>query len=302
MNLSELKYAIREMIIDELSTVVDKNSVAADVKGKNPATVAAAIDRAKELGKPVAIAEDEEQLDEMASFYKIKDDVDKKKAIAAINKAIEANPRKKNLQTILQKLRDTGEANLPALDKEKEVSPGTYNSVANRQALDSIEFLVGVNAKKGRKADPNKPAKEPKEKGVPGRKKGSTKPKDALAFTMGGDVSISGKDATKSFIKRAIKAADLGKPVELLKMKDMAVIDKEIVDLGDEMKSKVARAKEIAAKGNQKSYTEEEEAFMSDLRAKRDRLLQLKATKEKLLKNTIKKQDRNIDVTNADLD
>ena len=175
-------------------------------------------------------------------------------------------------------------------------------------AVNSIEKtaankLTGKEAgKPGRKADPNKPAKEPKEKGAIGRPKGSTKSNDALAFTMGGDVSVSGKNVPKSLIKRAVKAAALSKPVELLKMKDMAAIDQEIIDLGSELKSKVAKAKEIAAKGNIKNYTEEEAAFMDDIRTKGQRLAQLKATKEKLLKTTIKRQDRNIDVANVDLD
>jgi predicted ABC-type ATPase len=58
MRISELKSSIREMIVNELTTppvVVDKNSIATDIKGKNPETVIAAIAAAKQSNKPVTI-------------------------------------------------------------------------------------------------------------------------------------------------------------------------------------------------------------------------------------------------------
>jgi hypothetical protein len=119
---------------------------------------------------------------------------------------------------------------------------------------------------------------------------------------MGGNVTVSGKTPTKAFLQRAVKVAQMGKSVELLKTRDLGAVDKEITDLSQELKSKVARSKEIAAKGNTKSYTPEEAAFMDDIKAKGARLSQLKATKEKILKTTVKRQDRNIDTANVDLD
>jgi phage host-nuclease inhibitor protein Gam len=119
---------------------------------------------------------------------------------------------------------------------------------------------------------------------------------------MGGDVTVSGKTPTKALLKRAVKAAQMSKPVELLKTRDLGAIDKEIVTLSQELKDKIAQSKEIAAKGNTKSYTPEEAAFMDDIKAKGARLSQLKATKEKILKTTVKRQDRNIDTANVDLD
>jgi hypothetical protein len=50
MKISELKEAIREMIVSEL-TIVDKDTAPADVKDENPATVKAAIMKAKEMNK-----------------------------------------------------------------------------------------------------------------------------------------------------------------------------------------------------------------------------------------------------------
>jgi hypothetical protein len=175
-------------------------------------------------------------------------------------------------------------------------------------AVNSIEKtaankLTGKEkGKLGRPADPNKQAAEPKEKGSIGRPKGSTKPKDSVAFTMGGNVSISGKNVSPAEKKKAVKSAQMGKPVELLKTRDLEAIDKEIVDLSQELKSKLTKTKEIAAKGNLKDYTPEETAFMDDVKSKSIRISQLKATKEKILDKTVKRQDRNIDIANADLD
>jgi hypothetical protein len=191
------------------------------------------------------------------------------------------------------------------LEEQAEIDGESFNASI---AINSIEKtaankLTGKEAgQRGRKADPNKPASEPKEPGMRGRPKGLTKPNDALAFTMGGDVTVSGKNIPQSLIRKAVKSAALNKPVELLKIKDMAVIDKEIVDLSDELKSKVAAAKQIASKGNIKNYTEEEVAFMDDMRTKGQRLTQLKATREKLQTKTIKRQDRNIDIASTDED
>jgi len=68
MKRSELAHQIKEMIVDVLSevTVVDKNTtpdeiaqIAKDEK-KDPPTVKKAIDTAKQTGKPVSIAEEDE--------------------------------------------------------------------------------------------------------------------------------------------------------------------------------------------------------------------------------------------------
>lgn len=68
MKRSELAQQIREMIVDvlqeenvdEISTVVDKTTNPADIKGEDPLTVKTAIDTAKKTGKPVTIAEEDE--------------------------------------------------------------------------------------------------------------------------------------------------------------------------------------------------------------------------------------------------
>jgi len=239
----------------------------------------------------------EEQLDEMAF---LKGPRAPEGLEAAITAVVKSNSDAELVD--IRKAIKTDEKVLSALKKVgiKDVRDG----IADNQLNKFIELIRGnrVIGKLGRPVDPNKPSKEPKEKGSIGRPKGSTKPKDSVAFTMGGNVSISGKNVSPAEKKKAVKSAALNKPVELLKIKDMAVIDKEIVDLSDELKSKVAAAKQIASKGNTENYTEEEVIFMDDMRAKSQRLTQLKATREKLQTKTIKRQDRNIDIASTDED
>jgi hypothetical protein len=306
MNLSKLKAAIREMIISELSENVYAGKGAEDEIKKAPefGTLSqASKDKAiQSLRKNDTVTLEEDDLNEMASFYKIKDDADKKEAIATLNKLQASTKKGGALDQIITKLKQDNQVDLNALAKETGKTLASYNNTETRPKLDSLSFLDSSGSKRGPKADPNKPAKEPKEPGVRGPKKGSKRSSDAMAFTMGGDVTVSGKTPTKAFLKRAVKAAQMGKPVELLKTRDLGAVDKEITDLSQELKSKVARSKEIAAKGNTKSYTPEEAAFMDDIKAKGARLSQLKATKEKILKTTVKRQDRNIDTANVDLD
>ena len=294
MKISELKSAIREMIISEL-TVVDKDTTPAEVKNENPATVKAAIMKAKEMNKPVTIAEDD-ALNEMAFLKGPKAPEGLEDAITAVVKA--------NSDAELADIRKAVKTDEKVISALKKVGiDKVLDGIADNQLNKFIELLRGNRevSPRGRKADPNKPAKEPKEKKEKGAKD-SKKSNDTLAYTMGGDVKISGKTPTKSLIKKAVKAASLSKPIELLKTRDIDAIENEIVDLGGELKSKVAKAKEIATKGNIKSYTEEEATFMDDIRAKGQRLAQLKATKEKLLTKTIKRQDRNIDIASTDED
>jgi hypothetical protein len=328
IRISELKKAIREMIVGELNEAAFEYDTPRGKKiGEFPTdSEAKAFDQRNNNVLNIKKLE-EEQLDEMASLVQASKEArrqGKNQEAEALEtteeKTIEqfktagispdpntgrlkgfASQYKKNLKNDfnidLQKL-------FYDLEEQAEKDGESFNASI---AINSIEKtaankLTGKEkGKPGRPADPNKPAKEPKE---PKEKeaKDSKKSDDTLAYTMGGDVKISGKTPTKSLIRKAVKSAALNKPVELLKIKDMAVIDKEIVDLSDELKSKVAAAKQIASKGNTENYTEEEVIFMDDMRAKSQRLTQLKATREKLQTKTIKRQDRNIDIASTDED
>lgn len=81
MKRSDLRKSIREMIIDEL-TVVNKDTKIQDVPGVDSNTLKVAVEKSKETGKPVSIAED--NLTEMA---KIAGDL-----ATAIKAVIEDNP------------------------------------------------------------------------------------------------------------------------------------------------------------------------------------------------------------------
>jgi len=87
MKLSELKYAIREMIVSELMEAT------IEVPANKLATVKGQVDP----DDTIKIIPEEEQLNEFAAFYKIKDDVDPEEAKVAIDKAIQDNPQYKNL-------------------------------------------------------------------------------------------------------------------------------------------------------------------------------------------------------------
>ena len=159
MRISELKSSIREMIVNELTTppvVVDKNSIATDIKGKNPETVIAAIAAAKQSNKPVTIAEDE-TLIEMA---KIAGDLK-----VAIEKVIQSNKdgEKKDIRKAIK------------TDDEVQAALGPDDDLFDNQLNKFIDLIRGERevGQRGRKAS-EKPEGEPKEKGTRGRPKSST--------------------------------------------------------------------------------------------------------------------------------
>ena len=156
MKISELKSAIREMIIDEL-TVVDKTTNPAEVKDENPSTVKAAVAKAKETNQPVTIAEDE-ALMEMA---KIAGDLK-----VAIEKVIEKNKdgEKKDIRKAIK------------ADDDVQAALGPDDDLFDNQLNKFIDLVKGERevGQRGRKADPDKPAKEKKEGGMRGRPKSAT--------------------------------------------------------------------------------------------------------------------------------
>ena len=315
MKLSELKLAIREMIVSELTEA----SKAYKVQGAKGETVASFPDDAAakkfdaENTNVVLKPLEEDQLNEFAAFYKIKDDVDKEEAKAAIDRAIQDNPGQKNLQLALRILKDKEEVNFKELAQALgKNSIASFNNVPSRKVLDGdLASFIDPLRLKGDKPDkePKEP-KEPKEKGAVGRPKGSKKPDDSIAYTMGGDVKVVGKTPTKAFVKRALKAADLSQPktsfdakgLRALGIRDLDGIDTQIQDLSADLESKLARAKEIAAKGSTKKYTPEEAEFMDDLKAKTELRKKLKASREAFINKKIKKQDLDIDIVSTDED
>ncbi len=205
MKLSELKYAIREMIVGELMEAerLYTEKPGSDPQGKLP-NVAVFSD---EQGKSQAVrskyepVREEEQLNEFAAFYKIKDDVDQEEAKAAIDKAIQDNPRQKNLQIALRILRDEEKVNFEKLAKALGVkSVATFNNQDSRKVLDGdlAPFISSSRLKKSEPLVPKEP-EEPKEKGVPGRKKGSKKSDDSIAYTVNKSKVLTNIISIKNF-------------------------------------------------------------------------------------------------------
>lgn len=310
MKLSELKYAIREMIVGELMEAdkLYREKSGVDPQGKLP-NVAVFSD---EQGKSSAVRSkyepvtEEEQLDEMATFYKVKPEVEDE-AKVAIEKVQSKFREGSALYNTLDLLKTTGQVDYKELAKVTGKDIATFNNPKSREVLEKeLAAFVDVAAGGKREAGP----KEPKEPGMRGRPKGSKKPDDSIAYTMGSDVKVVGKTPTKSFIKKAVKAAGLSKAKDSLSVKDLKAlglrdldaIDAQIKDLNTDLETKLARAKEIAAKGDTKKYTSEEAEFMNDLRSKSELRRRLKSTREDIIKKKIKKQDLDIDIVSTDED
>ena len=295
MKLSELKYAIREMIVGELMEAEGRISTNDPTKAEMLA----------KKGLNVELTEDE-ALNEMATFYKVKPEVEDE-AKVAIEKVQSKFREGSALYNTLDLLKTTGQVDYKELAKVTGKDIATYNNPKSREVLEKeLAAFVDVAAGGKREAGP----KEPKEPGMRGRPKGSVKPDDSIAYTMGSDVKVVGKTPTKSFVKKAIKAANLSKGKDSLTVKDLKAlglrdldaIDNQIKDLTADLATKLARAKEIAAKGDTKKYTPEETEFMNDLRSKSELRRRLKSTREDVINKRIKKQDLDIDVVSTDED
>jgi len=295
MKLSELKYAIREMIVGELMEAEGRISTNDPTKAEMLA----------KKGLNVELTEDE-ALNEMATFYKVKPEVEDE-AKVAIEKVQSKFREGSALYNTLDLLKTTGQVDYKELAKVTGKDIATYNNPKSREVLEKeLAAFVDVAAGGKREAGP----KEPKEPGMRGRPKGSVKPDDSIAYTMGSDVKVVGKTPTKSFVKKAIKAANLSKGKDSLTVKDLKAlglrdldaIDSQIKDLTADLATKLDRAKEIAAKGDTKKYTPEETEFMNDLRSKSELRRRLKSTREDVINKRIKKQDLDIDVVSTDED
>jgi hypothetical protein len=133
-------------------------------------------------------------LQEMATFYKIKGD--KEEAKNAISKEKEKYKEGTTLYNTLDTLEKKGEIDYVKLAKELGKDTATFNNPKSRKVLekDLEQFIEPVKSKKGPKADPNKPKKEPSDKGR-GRPK-SEKKKDSVSTTskLGGRKYYTKKD------------------------------------------------------------------------------------------------------------
>jgi hypothetical protein len=148
MKISELKSAIREMIVGELNEV--------EFQSKS-----GELDNVKARAKPgdtITIVAEDEALNEMD---KIAGDLK-----AAIEKVIEKNKdaEKKDVRKAIKK------------DDEVQAALGPDDDLFDNQLNKFIDLVRGERevGQRGRKADPNKPEKEKKEGGMRGRPKSAT--------------------------------------------------------------------------------------------------------------------------------
>ena len=147
MRISELKKAIREMIVGEL------NEAEGRVSTNDPAKA----EMLAKKGLDVELTEDE-ALNEMA---KIAGDLK-----IAIEKVIEKNKdgEKKDIRKAIKS------------DDDVQAALGPDDDLFDNQLNKFIDLVKGERevGQRGRKADPTKPAKEPKELGMRGRPKSAT--------------------------------------------------------------------------------------------------------------------------------
>ena len=155
MKISALKSAIREMIVSELNE--------AEFQSKSNE-----VDKIKDRLKPgdtVKVVAEDESLMEMA---KIAGDLK-----AAIEKVIEKNKdaEKKDVRKAIK------------ADDAVQSALGPDDDLFDNQLNKFIDLVRGERevGQRGRKADPNKPAKEPKEPGMRGRPKSATPKMSAAA-------------------------------------------------------------------------------------------------------------------------
>ena len=160
MKISELKSAIREMIVSELNE--------AEFQSK-----AGEVDKIKDRLKPgdtVSVVAEDEALMEMA---KIAGDLK-----IAIEKVIEKNKdgEKKDIRKAIK------------ADDDVQAALGPDDDLFDNQLNKFIDLVKGERevGQRGRKADPNKPEKEKKEGGMRGRPKSATpaKKKDEKVKTF----------------------------------------------------------------------------------------------------------------------
>jgi hypothetical protein len=283
MKLSELKLAIREMIVSEL-TEVDVDATRGTVilpKASNP------MDVKKLTSQGIDVELKEEQLDEMATFYKVKPEVEDeaKKAIATAQAKFREGSA---LYNTLDLLKTTGQVDYKELASATGKDIATFNNPKSREVLEK-DLAAFIDVAAGKKGAGSSEPKEPREPGRKGRPKGSVKTDDSIAYTMGSDVKVVGKDPSKSLVKRAVKAARLTKPVDILDTKDLDAVEAQLKAISSELETKLPKAKEIAAKGNVKNYTEEETAFMDDVRTKSNLRKQLIATRDKIVSKRVRR-------------
>lgn len=199
----------------------------------------------------------EENLNEMATFYKIKGD--KKKAKSALNKAKEKYREGSSLYNTLDTLAKKGQIDYKELAKDTGKDVATWNNPKSRGVLEKelADYLEWEAGKRGRKADPNKPKKAKAKKTKAKAKASKEKPsKEDEAATAAEKAKKKADNAKKRNQKRELSKLENPKEIKekiavaLEKYKEakkegdknkMSKFTKELKDLQDERKKITAK-------------------------------------------------------------
>lgn len=221
------------------------------------------------------LAEDEE-INEMATFYKTKGD--KGAAKAALKKAKEKYKVGTALYNTLDTLEKKGEIDYKALSKETGKDVASYNNPKSRGVLekdlaDFIEFEVG---KRGRKVDPETAKKKAAKAAVKAEKSGKANKESGVDFSVLDNSVSSTKDSSKKDIAKGIKkVVDKAKRGAKVKLGKGVRADKDSLELLDAHKAemqKVAKEYKAAKESGDDAKAKMLTSQLKDMTAKRKEL------------------------------
>lgn len=273
MKKSDLKRYIREIIISELKDTDLKGAVELPAN-TSPAT----IKRYTDQNIDVELVKENELVNEMATFYKVKDKAGFKKALSKY-KELKGDKYDKNaLGQLLVALDKEGEVNIKNLAKEKGKDTATWNNPTTRAALEKEggEFTDYIEAGKGEKKEEKPKAKkeEPKaKKEAPKSKPKKQKDEDEDEEVEDNWNKSSDDDETEDeekIDKKAQSAAKKGGS----NVTKLQRVTTQLKDLEKEMK-------ELAGKWKSSEGTEKEK-FLNQLKEKTKVKKELEKEQDKL--------------------
>lgn len=277
MKKSDLKRYIREIIISEVTMVGAKTDPSeapeiAKTERTGIDTVKSAIAQARKTGASVGVAESLVQ--EMATFYKVKDKAGFKKALSKY-KELKGDKYDKNaLGQLLVALDKEGEVDVKNLAKEKGKDTATWNNPTTRAALEKEggEFTDYVEAGKGEKKEEKPKAKKEEPKTKKEAPKSKKKDKDEDEEEVEDTWNKPGKDdeeEDEEQVEKKAQAAAKKGGSNLTKLNRVTTqlkeLEKEMKDLAGKYKKAEGSEKEsLLDKLKEKTKTKKELEKMQD--------------------------------------
>jgi hypothetical protein len=263
MKKSQLKQLIKEMIISELTMVGSKTDPSeapsiARTERTGLDTVKDAISQARKTQTSIGVAEI--SLNEMASFYKVKDKEGFKKALDKYKENRGEKYGKNALDQLLSALEKENEVDIKVLAKQTNKDTATWNNPATRAALEKEDGDFAAYLEAGREKLPKEPkTSTPKE------------PKEPKASTPKTSTSKE-KSNEKEKDERAQTAAKTNKSsVRLQKLEDeLTAIEKEMKEIVGKYKQAEGEEKEKL-----KDALKEKTKAKKELEKAQDRLISL---------------------------